>query len=74
MESGKVVFAQVVLPIPLGPNKKKVLFDGYLSILVYVTPYYTYFWSCHLQFAYLFNNRAYYRRFGTVIFYPLAST
>src|SRR4030067_3619963 len=50
MAFGKADLTHVVLPVPRGPNKKKLLALGGVINLEYITPFYIYIWSCQVNF------------------------
>jgi hypothetical protein len=52
MLPGKAAFTHVVFPVPLGPNKKKLLpFGGDIN-LEYITPFCIYIWKQKGDFSY----------------------
>jgi len=48
---GKTDLTHVVLPVPRGPKRKKLLRCGGCINLEYIIPFYIYLWSCQGKFT-----------------------
>lgn len=53
---GNVARTQLDFPVPRGPNRKKLLPEGGVSILEYMIPFYIVIWSFQLQIYLTFDG------------------